>query len=159
MVRQLPNYVDRELVDKFQEVDCHNPADFCLKMYGKMGLLDGVRVERSSSPEFRKRAVSVDNFILLMPSGKAKRFGPAAGTENCFCTRAPTGSSNSLPRISTPLRSVLRVILVCGGCNRSFNASHYVAGAGEQEDLNEADAPGITFVPEMRYYRIRQGIY
>jgi len=28
MVRQLPNYVDRELVDKFQEVDCHNPADF-----------------------------------------------------------------------------------------------------------------------------------
>src|SRR5205085_625713 len=60
--------------------------------------------------------------ILLMSSGKAKRFGPAAGTENCCCTKAPTGSSNSLPRISTPLRSVLRVILVCGGCNRSFNA-------------------------------------
>jgi len=28
MVRQLPNYVDRELVDKFQKLTGHNPADF-----------------------------------------------------------------------------------------------------------------------------------
>src|SRR6476619_954132 len=74
--------------------------------------------------------------ILLMSSGKAKRFGPASGTENCCCTKAPTGSSNSLPRISTPLRSVIR-------------CTHYVTGAGEQEYLNEADAPGITFVLRM----------
>jgi hypothetical protein len=30
-----------------------------------------------------------------------------------------------------------------------IQCTHYVAGAGEQEYLNEADAPGITFVPRI----------
>jgi hypothetical protein len=30
-----------------------------------------------------------------------------------------------------------------------IQCTHYVAGAGEREYLNEADAPGITFVPRM----------
>ena len=64
MVRQLPSYVDRELVDKFQEVDCHNPADFCLKMYGKMGLLDGVRSPLLDSGVPLLRADEVAGAIL-----------------------------------------------------------------------------------------------
>ena len=30
-----------------------------------------------------------------------------------------------------------------------IQCAHYVAGAGEQEYLNEADAPGITFITRM----------
>ena len=67
MVRQLPNYVARDLVEKFQEVDSQNPADFCLQLYSKMGLLDGIRVERSSSAEFRKRAVWVEDYFVDVP--------------------------------------------------------------------------------------------
>jgi hypothetical protein len=30
-----------------------------------------------------------------------------------------------------------------------IGCTHYVAGAGERQYLNEADAPGVTFVPRM----------
>src|SRR5947208_7763831 len=55
--RQLPRYVGRSLVAHFTETNASNVADFCLEMYMRMGLLDGVRVERSSAPNFRERAV------------------------------------------------------------------------------------------------------
>src|SRR4029078_13387052 len=50
--RQLPSYVPQTLVGHFQENRSSNVADFCLEMYTRMGLLDGVRVERSSAPQF-----------------------------------------------------------------------------------------------------------
>src|SRR3954454_5358009 len=53
MARQLPNYVGPGLVEHFKSVEAGNAADFCREMYGRMGLLDGIRVERSSDPEFR----------------------------------------------------------------------------------------------------------
>ena len=64
MVRQLPNYVERELAEKFGAIKSDNPADFCLQMYQQMNLLDGVRVERSSNPAFRKQAVTIDDYFV-----------------------------------------------------------------------------------------------
>src|SRR5215475_13673325 len=43
--RQLPRYVPRHLVEHFKETKSSNVADFCLEMYTRMGLLEGVRVE------------------------------------------------------------------------------------------------------------------
>src|SRR2546423_9423397 len=62
--RQLPNYVRQSLVTHFKETKCSNVADFCLEMYTRMGLLEGVRVERSSAPEFRARAVAVPEYFV-----------------------------------------------------------------------------------------------
>jgi len=62
--RQLPSYVGRSLVAHFKETKCSNVADFCLEMYTRMGLLEGVRVERSSEPEFRARAVAVPDYFV-----------------------------------------------------------------------------------------------
>src|SRR5579871_6094960 len=39
---QLPNYVDRRLIEIFQNVVAPNAADFCLEMYRAMGMLDGI---------------------------------------------------------------------------------------------------------------------
>src|SRR5215472_14694597 len=47
--RQLPRYVSRFLVSHFKEIKASNVANFCLEMYTRMGLLDGIRVERSSA--------------------------------------------------------------------------------------------------------------
>src|ERR687891_619782 len=55
--RQLPSYVSQPLVEHFKETRSSKVADFCLEMYNRMGLLDGVRVERSSAPQCRARAV------------------------------------------------------------------------------------------------------
>src|ERR1043166_8323473 len=65
--RQLPNYVGPGLVTQFKQIECSKVADFCLEMYRRMGLLDGVRVERSSAPEFRARAVAVSDYFVDQP--------------------------------------------------------------------------------------------
>src|SRR5437763_3324280 len=65
--RQLPCYVPRNLVGHFKETRSSNVADFCLEMYTRMGLLDGVRVDRSSAPQFRARAVAVSDYVVDQP--------------------------------------------------------------------------------------------
>ena len=110
-----------------------------------MGLLDGIRVERSSDPEFRKRAVAVDDYFvdvewegeivrarcrdgkLLLHKG-ADRYIELPWQDRRRVKFRPTRD--------TRLRWMQSVI----GC------THYVAGAGERKYLNEADAPNVVFV-------------
>jgi hypothetical protein len=145
MARQLPNYVAPELVDHFKAVEASSVAEFCHDLYARMGLLDEIRVERSSDVDFRKRAVPVDDYFvdvssegeivraryrdgkLLLHKG-ADRFAelPAQQFE----------ATQISPTRDTRLRWMQSVI----GC------THYVAGAGERQYLNEADASGVTFV-------------
>ncbi len=70
--RQLPSYVPQVLVEHFKETKSSNVADFCLEMYTRMGLLDGVRVERSSAPQFRARAAAVPDYLRSV-SGNSRR--------------------------------------------------------------------------------------
>jgi hypothetical protein len=143
--RQLPNYVGPDLVEHFKAIDASNPADFCRDMYARMGLLDGIRVERSSDPEFRKRATSVaDYFVDVRWEGEIVRARYRdgklllhKGAERYI--ELPPQSHNATqisPTRDTRLRWMQSVI----------RCTHYVAGAGERQYLNEADAPGVTFV-------------
>src|SRR5215472_13020451 len=61
--RQLPSYVPQMLVEYFKETRSSNVADFCLEMYARMGLLDGIRVERSSATQLRARAAAVSDYF------------------------------------------------------------------------------------------------
>ncbi len=63
-VLQLSNYVDRRLIDLFRETCAETVADFCLEMYRRMGLLEGIDVARSSDPGFRRRACEVSEFFV-----------------------------------------------------------------------------------------------
>jgi hypothetical protein len=145
MARQLPNYVDPPLVNHFKAIDAPSVAEFCHDMYARMGLLDGIRVERSSDPEFRKRAVPVGDYFvdvrwedeivraryrdgkLLLHKG-ADRYLELPSQEHVAAQISPTRD--------TRLRWMQSVI----GC------THYVAGVGERQYLNEADAPGVIFI-------------
>jgi hypothetical protein len=145
LARQLPNYVAPELVDHFKAVEASSVAEFCHDMYARMGLLEGIRTERSGDPDFRKRAISIDDYFvdvswegeivrarhrdgkLLLHKG-ADRYLELPAQEY-----APTQIS---PTRDMRLRWMQSVI----GC------THYVAGAGERQYLNEADAPGVIFV-------------
>ena len=146
LARQLPNYVERDLVEHFKAVTKDNPADFCLEMYRRMGLLDGMRVERSSDPAFRQRAVSVDDFFVDVPwQGETVRARCRDGKlllhkgadKFIDLPWQEFGRAQISPTRDTRLRWMQSVI----GC------THYVAGAGEREYLNEADAPGVIFIP------------
>ena len=145
VARQLPCYVSRDLVDAFSRIETRNVSEFCLQMYERMGLLASIHVARSSDPEFRKRAVMVDDFFvdvtwqnelvraryrdgkLLLHEGGDKFIELPAGNFT---------ADQISPTRDTRLRWMQSVI----------RCTHYVHGAGERQYLNEADAPEITYV-------------
>lgn len=146
--RQLPNYVPGPLVEHFKAVAANNVADFCLEMYHRLGLLEGVRVERSGDLEFRRRAAAVEDFFVDVPyEGELVR---ARRDAERGCLRLHKGADRFLdlpfdgkpepaqisPARDTRLRWMQSVI----------RCTHYVAGAGEIGYLNPADAPEIQFV-------------
>ena len=122
-----------------------NVADFCLEMYRRMGLLEGIRVARSSDPAFRRAACDVDDFFVDVPyEGEIVRarlvdgalklheggdsFVPLPATEFTKEQISPTRD--------TRLRWMQSVV----------HCTHYVAGASEQDYLRKEDAPEITYV-------------
>ena len=143
---QLPNYVSRQCVDHFKQVMALNVAGFCREMYARMTLLDGVRVECSSDPEFRRRAIAVDDYFvdvrwndeLVRARHRDGKFLLHKGGD-AFIELPPAeyDASQISPARDTRLRWMQSVI----GC------THYVCGAGERQYLNQADAPEIEFVP------------
>jgi hypothetical protein len=145
IARQLPNYVAPDLVEHFKSAEGPTAAGFCHDMYRRMGLLEGIRVERSSDPEFRKRAVAIDDFFVDVPwEGETVRARHRDGKlllhkgGNNYIELPPqmAEAAQISPTRDTRLRWMQSVI----------QCTHYVAGAGEREYLNEADAPGVIFV-------------
>ena len=49
----------RGLIEIFKSVTANTVADFCLDMYKKLGLLDGIKIVRSSDPDFRNKAIEI----------------------------------------------------------------------------------------------------
>jgi hypothetical protein len=142
---QLPNYVEHSLIDLFKGVSAATVADFCLEMYRRMGLLDGIRVARSSDPAFRKAACDVPQFFVDVPhDGEIVRARFTDGTlklhegGDSFVTLPMTSFTKEQisPTRDTRLRWMQSVV----------RCTHYIAGAGEQAYLRREDAPEITFV-------------
>ncbi len=145
MARQLPVYVDGRWTEAFKQVTAGTAADFCLEMYRRMGLLDGVTVVRSSDPAVRRAACAVDDFFVDVPhAGEVVRARCAAGALTLHqggdaylrlpaCAFTPEQVS---PARDTRLRWMQSVV----------RCTHYVAGLGEQAYLRREDAPEIVFV-------------
>jgi hypothetical protein len=145
VARQLPNYVGPGLVEHFKAVEATSAADFCRAMYARMGLLDEIRLERSSDPEFRQRAVEIDDyFVDVSWEGETVRARyrdgklllHKGGDSHLELPPQPFDRTQVSPTRDTRLRWMQSVI----------HCTHYVAGAGERQYLNEADAPGVIFV-------------
>lgn len=142
---QLPAYVDRRWSDAFKEIAATTVGEFCLEMYRRMGLLDGIRVVRSSDPAFRRAACDTDDFFVDVPhGGEIVRARVADGClklhegGNSFVTlpATPFTKEQISPARDTRLKWMQSVI----------RCTHYVAGAGEQNYLRREDAPEITYV-------------
>jgi hypothetical protein len=145
MARQLPAYVDLRWVEAFKAVASSNVADFCLGMYERMGLLEGIRVVRSGDSAFRQKACDVGEFFVDVPhEGETVRARFVAGAlqlhegGNSFVTLPPMSFDKSQvsPARDSRLRWMQSVI----------HCTHYVCGAGEQAYLRREDAPEITYV-------------
>ncbi|MEO6005437.1 MAG: hypothetical protein ABIZ04_16730 [Opitutus sp.] len=143
--RQLGAYVSPAAVEAFKTNPADNVADFCLEMYRRMGLLEGVRVVRSSDPAVRNAACAVSDFFVDLPhQGEIVR---ARWLESSLKLHEGGDKYETLPAMEfvkaqiTPTRDTrLRWMQSVLGC------THYIAGAGEQAYLNKSDAPEITFL-------------
>jgi hypothetical protein len=143
--RQLPQFAPTELVEHFKQIEAGNVADFCLEMYRGMGLLEGIEVMRSGDPEFRSRAVSVDDYFVDVQHEcelvRGRRVGDCVHLHkggNAFIELPlpEHGPEQISPTRDTRLRWMQSVI----GCTQ------YVTGAGELRYLNTADAPDVQFI-------------
>ena len=145
LARQLPAFVDPPLVEAFKAVSAENVADFCLEMYRHLGLLDGVRVVRSSDPAVRATACAVDDFFVdVQHGGEVVRARHCDGTLRLHeggdrfmeLPLVPFTKEQISPTRDTRLRWMQTVI----------RCTHYVTGAGEQQYLRREDAPEINYV-------------
>ena len=143
--RQLPTYVPGTLVEHFKETKLSNVAEFCLEMYSRMGLVDGIRVERSSAPQFRARAVAVSDYFVDQPyEGEIVRARYRDGKLLLHkggdrFLEIPGGDFG--PEQISPTRDTRFVWM-----QSVIQCTHYVAGASEHNYINKADAPGVQFV-------------
>jgi hypothetical protein len=144
-ILQLPNYVGHPLIDRFKQVAALTAADFCLEMYRLMGLLEGIRVMRSSDPAFRRAACDISDFFVDVPyEGEMvrARFGDGAFQlhegGNAFITlpAVPFTKEQISPTRDSRLRWMQSVV----------QCTHYVAGAGERDYLHTEETPEITFI-------------
>lgn len=143
--RQLPVYVPRTLVEHFENTRSSNVADFCLEMYSRMGLLNDVRVERSSAPHFRAHAVAVSDYFVDQPfEGEIVRARYRDGKLLLHkggdrFVEIPAG--NFGPEQISPTRDTRFVWM-----QSVIRCTHYVAGASEQHYINKGDTPDVKFV-------------
>ena len=142
---QLPNYVGHSLINVFKQASATTIADFCLEMCRHMGLLQGIKVVRSSDPTFRHAACDVAEFFVDVPhEGEIVRARFTDGTfklhegGNSFVTLPATPFTKE--QISPTRDSRLRWMQSVVRC------THYIAGAGEKAYLRQQDAPEITFI-------------
>jgi hypothetical protein len=143
--RQLPNYIGHRLLELFKLSSAANVADFCLEIYRRMGLLDAIRVVRSSAPDFRQAACNVPDFFVDVPhQGEIVRARFIDGAlklhqgGDSFVTLPQTlfTKKQISPTRDTRLRWMQSVV----------HCSHYISGAGEKDYLRPEKTPEIHFI-------------
>lgn len=142
---QLPAYVDPHWVEAFRETSASTVGEFCLEMYRRMGLLDGIRVARSGDSEFRRAACEVeDHFVDVPYEGEIVRARwmdgalklHKGGDQYVTLPSADFGKEQISPSRDSRLRWMQSVV----------KCTHYIAGAGEAAYLRGEDAPEINLV-------------
>jgi len=144
-VLQLPNYIGHPLIDLFRKTTAPDVAGFCLEMYRRMNLLEGIRVVRSSDPDFRRGACDISEFFVDVPYGgeivRARFLNHALMLHeggDAFLTLPPTDFAKEQisPTRDTRFRWMQSVV----------QCTHYIAGASEQAYLRPEEAPEVTFL-------------
>ena len=143
---QLPAYAERAWAEAFDATSATTVADFCLEMYERMGLLEGMRIVRSSDPAVRRAACAVADYFVDVPYEgeivRARRMPDgrlvlhAGGDSYITLPETPFTPAQISPTRDTRLRWMQSVV----------RCTHYVSGAGEQAYMCKSDAAEITYV-------------
>jgi hypothetical protein len=138
---------NKNLIEIFKSVNKHLVADFCLEMYKKMGLLDGVEIVRSSDKNFREQApeLAEDYFADVEYQGEVVRAQLIKGR---LMLHEGGGKYFEIP-----LPHVIQKAQQSPGRDQRFawmqsviGCTHYIYGEGEKEYLDTSKFPEIKFI-------------
>jgi hypothetical protein len=143
--RQLPNYIGKRLIEVFLSSPAPNVADFCLEIYRQMGLLDDIRVVRSSDPDFRQAACQVPQFFVDVPhDGEIVR---ARFMDDALKLAKGGDSFVTLPLTEFTKKQISPTRDTRFPWMQSvINCSHYIPGASERDYLHPEETPEINFI-------------
>lgn len=158
-------------VDIFKSVDKKFVGDFCLEIYQKMGLLDGVDVVRSSDVNFREKALDLDKDYFadvqymgevvrakIEPSSVVARFiDPPRRTDESgnYTTNdlTPTLHEGGGKYIQVPMPEKIEKKQKSASRDARFawmnsviGATHYIYGEGEKAYLKTEEFPEVKFI-------------
>jgi hypothetical protein len=147
IARKLPRFVGGELIEIFKSASGSNPADFCLDMYKKMGLLDGIEVVRSSDKNFRTQASELSEFYADVEyEGEIVRAEMFEGS-----LRLHEGGGKYF---NIPSPEKIEKWQKNPGRDERFlwmqsviHATHYIAGESEGAYLKKEDLSSVALVP------------
>lgn len=172
ILKQLPRFIDQPLIDLLASINADNVADFCLEMYRKLGLLDGIEVVRSSDSNFRNQACDInDGFADVEYKSEIVR-----AKVNHQRTQAHSLPSPISERVASGPGEVMNIIgalhegggkytnitisdnllkaQISPGANERFkwmqsviNCTHYIYGESEKKYLKFNDFPEVKFIP------------
>ena len=146
ILKQLPRFIDKSMIDIFSSVNKKTVADFCLEMYKKMGLLDGIEILRSSDKNFREQASELvkEYFVDVEYEGETVR---AQLIDNKLQLHEGGGKYIVLPDQKyekwqkNPSRDER-----FGWMQSVINCTHYIYGEGEKAYLDISPFPEIKFI-------------
>ena len=147
IARKMPRLVSKALVDIFSGAVGKNAADFCLDIYMKLGMFDGIEIVRSGSKDFRMQAseLPTEFFADIPYEGEIVR---AEMHEGNFRLHEGGGKYFNIPAPENlekwqknPGRDQRFAWM-----NSVIHCTHYIAGAGENDYLKKEDFPEVTFV-------------
>ncbi len=169
ILKQLPRFVGPDMIELFTSVNATNDADFCLEMYKRLGLLDGIEVLRSSDKNFRQTAtdlsgefyadVAYENEIVrarvvpapsdnsnLITSAKG---GSASGGYNYLAQLHHGGGKTTQFEIPGPIQKSLRTPgrdERFAWMNSVIHSTHYITGNSEFDYLKREEFPRVKFI-------------
>ena len=143
--RILPNYIRPDLTAIFKSISAKNVADFCLETYRHLGLLDNIRIVRSSSSDFRQAACNIPDFFVDIPY--ENEIVRARFSDGALKLHEGGSSFLMLPRTAfTKHQTSATRDTRFDWMQSVVNCSHYILGAGEKQYLRPEKTPEINFI-------------
>jgi len=144
--KQLPRFANQKLINVFMSVEAKTAADFCLDMYTKMGLLDGIEVIRSGDHSFRLQATELEGeyFADIEYEQETVR---AQMINNKLQLHEGGGKYITLPNApvekwqKSPARDQRFIWM-----QSVIHCTHYITGNAEFDYLKKQDFPEVQFV-------------
>lgn len=146
ILKQLPRFTNNQYIELFKSIQAETVADFCLEMYSKLNIFEGIEVFRSSDTNFREKATDLnkDYFADITYENEIVR---AKKIETGFQLHQGGDKFINLPNQSVEkIQKTPAAVARFNWMNEVINCTHYIMGQGEAKYMNTSNFPNVKFI-------------